>query len=290
MTGLAAPDNFRGILLMIAGAAVLLLNDAVAKLLTESYPVWQVVSLRQIVALLPILLFVHYRTGWSTLRVRDWPGQLIRGASFVATAWLMVSGLNLLPLPVVTSIAFASPIFVATLSVPLLGEHVSWRRWTAIAVGFAGVLIIIRPGTTAFTWALLIPVGAAIANSLRDLMTRRVARSDSSMSILFWSSVIVIVTSAPSAFIGGWNPVAAPDWGWFLLVGLLNTGAHFLMIEAFRHGEAALVAPFRYSALLWSLIIGYLVWSDLPGPWVIVGALLVAGSGIYMIKRDTRAR
>ena len=290
MSAAVAQGNLRGILLMLAGAAVLLLNDAVAKLLTESYSVAQVLSLRQLIALVPVLLVVHFRSGWSSLRVTDWPGQIVRGSAFIATAWLMVSSLAALPLPVVTAIAFASPLFVAALSVPLLAEHVGWRRWSAICVGFAGVLIIVRPGSTAFVWPLLLPVGAALANGLRDIMTRRVARHDSSISILFWSGLMVAATGIPSAAIGDWIWVPPTDWAWFGLVGLLNAGAHFLMIEALRHGEAALVAPFRYSALIWSVIIGFLVWGELPGLWVVAGALLVAGSGVYMIRRETRSR
>src|SRR5262249_56847491 len=153
-------------------------------------------------------------------------------------------------------------------------------------VGFAGVVIVVRPGATTFEWALLIPVAAAFSNALRDLMTRRLVRTETSISILFWSALIVTVASAATA-ITGWRPVSLPAAAWFLAAGLLNTGAHFLLIEAFRMAEAAVVAPMRYTSLIWATVVGYLVWNDLPDAWVLVGAAVIVASGIYMIRSET---
>jgi len=279
----------KGILAMILGAALLSLNDAVSKYLTESYPVGQVIGLRQAASLLVILPYAYYTTGWGGLRVVNWSGQGFRGAVFVATAILMVLGLSLLPIATVTAIAFASPIFVAALSVALLGERVGWHRWAAIIVGFGGVLVIVRPAGASFEWALMIPVCAAFANALRDIATRKLARTDTSISILFWSTVIVVVASLCTIPFG-WEPVTGTGALWFLLAGLLAAGAHFLMIEALRLGEAALVAPFRYTALLWAILTGILVWNTVPDAFVLLGALLVVASGIYILQREARAK
>lgn len=281
-----ASNNLRGIVLMVLAAGLLLLNDAASKLLTERYPLSQVISLRQFAALLPILLYVQVMAParWGELTVVNRKGQLIRAACFVATVWLMIWSISLLPLPTVTSIAFASPLFIAALSVPMLAEPVGWRRWLATVAGFLGVLVIIRPGSTAFEWVLLVPIMAALVNGLRDVLTRRLARTDTSLSILFWSSVFVIVTNAPLALAGDWRAVGAADAGLFLLAGLLNTGAHFLMVEALRIGQAAVISPYRYSALLWSVIAGYLIWGDLPTLWTLAGAMILVASGVYMIR------
>ncbi len=279
----------KGILAMILGAALLSLNDAVSKYLTESYPVGQVIGLRQAASLLVILPYAYATTGWRGLRVVNWAGQGFRGAVFVATAILMVLGLSLLPIATVTAIAFASPIFVAALSVALLGERVGWHRWVAIIVGFIGVIVIVRPAGASFEWALIIPVCAAFANALRDIATRKLARTDTSISILFWSTVIVVVASLFSIPFG-WKPVTGIDALWFLLAGLLAAGAHFLMIEALRLGEAALIAPFRYTALLWAILTGILVWNTVPDAFVLLGALLVVASGIYILQREARAK
>jgi len=281
-----ASDNLRGIVLMILAAGVLLLNDAASKLLAERYALSQVISLRHIAALLPILLYVWFRApaGWGELTIIDRKGQLVRGLCFIGSVWLMILSVSLLPLPTVTAIAFASPLFIAALAVPMLGETVGWRRWAATLVGFLGVLVIVRPGSSAFEWALLVPVAAAFVNGLRDVLTRRLAHTDTSLSILFWSSVIVIVTTLPLALAGDWKAVNWPDAWLLLLAGLLNTGAHFLIVEALRIGQASVISPYRYSALLWSVIIGYLIWGDLPTLWTLAGAVILVASGVYMIR------
>lgn len=283
----AAP--LKGIVAMIAGAALLSMNDAASKHLAEAYPVGQVLCLRQTASLLFIVPYALYLDGWSAFRIGNRTGQAIRGFLFLATAILMVLGLSLLPIATVTAIAFASPIFVAALSMPLLNERVGWRRWLAVLAGFAGVLVIVRPAGAAFEWALLVPVAAALANGLRDIFTRHLARTDSSISILFWSTVIVAGAAAFSAPFG-WQPLTGDAILWFLVNGAVAAGAHFLMIEALRLGEAALIAPFRYTALLWAIIYGFILWGDLPGPWVLAGGGMVIASNIYMIRREAQRR
>src|SRR5687768_1789177 len=186
-------DETRGVLLMAGGAALIAANDAATKLLTQSYPVGQVLCLRHAATLLIIVPYVVSVTGWPALRVARWRGQVLRGAMFIGTAALMILSLSLLPLTLVTTIVFASPIFVAMLSAPLLGERVSVRRWGVILMGFCGVVIALKPGETSFQWVLLLPVMTAAINAVRDIVTRQLARTDSSISILFWSTLIVMV-------------------------------------------------------------------------------------------------
>lgn len=283
----AAP--MKGIAAMIAGAALLSMNDAASKHLAEVYPVGQVLCFRQAASLLFIVPYALHLGGWPAFRIGNWMGQGIRGLLFLATAIFTVLSLSLLPIATVTAIAFASPIFVAALSVPMLKEHVGWRRWIAVLAGFAGVLVIVRPTGASFEWAMLVPVAAALANGLRDIFTRHLARTDTSISILFWSTVIVAGAAAFSAPFG-WQPLTGDAVLWFLVNGAVAAGAHFLMIEALRLGEAALIAPFRYTALLWATIYGYVLWGDLPGAWVLAGAAIVIASNIYMIQRETRRR
>src|SRR5688572_31859927 len=165
-------DTLKGIAIMVAGVALLTANDAVSKYLTESHPVGQVICLRQAATLLVIVPYVMAVTGWGALRVASWSGQVTRGLLFVANAGLIVLALSLLPLATVITIMFASPILTAAVSLPMLAERVGPQRWIAILAGFAGVLIVVRPGAAGFEWALLVPVAAAVANSLRDVMTR----------------------------------------------------------------------------------------------------------------------
>ena len=136
-----------------------------------------------------------------------------------------------------------------------------------------------------FEWALLVPVAAAIVAGLRDLLTRRVARVDTSLSVLVWASVLLIVVSLFTIPLG-WKPVTLGASIWFIANGLLNAGAHFLMIEALRLGDAALISPFRYTAILWATFTGFIVWHHLPDAMTMVGAAMLIFSGVIIARRD----
>ncbi len=233
-----------------------------------------------------ILAYVWWTGAWGDLRINDRAGHALRGCMHVGSAGLIVWALSLLPIATVTAIAFSAPIVVLIFSMRIVGEHVSWTRWMAVFIGFTGVLVIIRPGGVTFEWALLIAVAAAFTNGLRDLMTRRLARTDSSLSVLFWSSVLVIVVSLFTIPLG-WRPLTLSASLWFVLNGLLNAGAHFLMIEALRLGDAALISPFRYTAILWATLAGFLVWNHLPDALTLVGAALLIVSGIIIARPAT---
>ena len=277
-------DAAKGVCVMILGAGVLSLNDAVSKYLVETYPIGQILCLRQAAALLVILAYVWKTDSWRDLRINDRVGQGLRAVMHVAGAALIVWALSLLPIATVTAIVFSSPIVVLIFSMRLLGERVSWRRWIAVIVGFGGVLAIIRPGGVSFEWALLIPVAAAIFSGLRDLLTRRLARTDTSLSVLVWASVLLIAVTLFTIPLG-WKALTASAAAWLVLNGLLNAGAHFLMIEALRLGDAALVSPFRYTAILWAALTGFLVWHQLPDAMTAVGAAMLVVSGVLIVQR-----
>jgi drug/metabolite transporter (DMT)-like permease len=273
---------------MICGTALLIGNDAASKYLTESFPVGQVICLRQAAALVAMVPYIVWVSGGASLRVHAWGRQIARGAMLAVSSALMVTGLSLLPLATVTAITFVGPIFVALMSVPMLGERVSAARWIAIALGFAGVLIAVRPTSAAFEWALLIPLATALASGARDVMTRQLSRTDTNISILFVSTGMVMLAGLATIPFG-WNAVSWSAAGWFLVAGALHAGANFLMIEAFRLGPAAMIAPFRYTSLLWALIIGFAVWGDAPDPWILAGGVVIVAAGILMLRSEAPA-
>jgi drug/metabolite transporter (DMT)-like permease len=278
----------KGIAAMALAAALLTLHDAITKYLAESYPIGQVVCFRQLSSLFMLLVFVQFGPGWGSLRINSIKGQSIRALSFIAATVLIVASVSLLPLATALSIVFASPLVLAALSVPLLGEKVGPHRWLAIFGGFIGVLVIIRPINPTFDWLLLVPVAAATASALRDIATRLISRTETPMSILFWSNVAVILAAAltlPFGFV----EIASLDYLWLAFAGLLNIVAHFLMISALRLADASLVAPFRYSALIWAAILGFAVWGHVPDLWTFVGAVIIVISGIYLVLREQRA-
>jgi len=186
------------------------------------------------------------------------------------------------------AIVFSSPIFIAALAPIILRERVSPSRWLTIALGFIGVLVILRPDPTTIGISALIAVAASLSSAVRDLVTRQISRTESSLSILFCSSLLVILVALAAAPWLGW--VTVPPLGWLLLLinGVLNGTSHFLIIEALRLGEASVVSPYRYSALIWGVILGVVIWGDMPDLWIIGGALLIAASGLYLLRNEQR--
>lgn len=279
--------ELKGVALMVAGVAFLSANDAVTKHLAERYPLGEVIFLRQLAGLLFILPYALATTGLASFRIVDYRGQAWRALAFLGTAWLMAAGLAYLPLAIVTAIAFSSPLFVAALAGPALGERVTLQRWLAIMIGFAGMLIIMRPGGPSFTWALLLPVATALANAVRDMLTRKLSATDSSISILLWGAMAALVTSA-ATFPFGWEPVTGIDAWWFLVGGFVNSAAHFLMISAYRHADASALSPYRYTSLIWAVGLGWLIWSHLPDLWSMVGTLIIVVAAVAAFDRKPR--
>ena len=279
-------DAARGVCIMILAAGVMSMNDAVSKYLVESYPIGQILCLRQVVALLVILLYVWRSGGWQ-----DLPDQRSRRSCVTRDPpcwWCSADRLGARQLADRNRDRdrFLVPIVVLIFSMHLLGERVSWFRWIAVLIGFAGVLAIIRPGGVDFRWVLLIPVAAAVVSGLRDVMTRRLSRTDTSISLLFWSSTLMVAVALFTIPLG-WRALTVTACAWLLVNGLLNAGAHFLMIEALRLGDAGLVSPFRYTAILWATVAGVLVWQEVPGAMTMVGAALLVVSGILIIRRGS---
>ncbi len=283
-------DSTKGVVTMLVATQLLTINDAVTKLLTEDHSIWQVLALRHLFSLCVILPYIHWIAGWDAMRVTNGKGIAVRALFFVGTSVFIVGSFALLPLAFVTAIAFSSPIVVAAFSHMFTGERVGPRRWMAVLAGFIGVLVIVRPGGAGFSYILLLPVIAALCAGARDVITRGLSKTESSISILFWSNIAVIVVAFAVAIARGWEPISLPTVAFLMLIGVLNASAHFLIIDAFRLGDASLVAPFRYSGLLWAIILGLLIWGDFPDAWTLVGSAILVASGIYIIERAPRAQ
>jgi len=204
--------------------------------------------------------------------------------------FLFLNGLRFNPLAINTAIAFASPLIITALAVPFLGETIGWRRWSAVAAGFCGVLVILRPAGESINLYALLPFAAAITGALQDIVTRRISDTESALSVLLCSTVLTMLAASAFAFDGTWRLPSPLDFGYLILAGLLSGAAHYLLIETFVLAEAAVVAPFRYSALIWGLLIGFFVWGDLPTELDWLGVFLIVGSGIYIIHRESMRR
>lgn len=279
----------KGIALIILGGALLTLNDAVMKWLTGGYPTGQIMFVRGLFAYIPIAFFVWQAGGVRRLRIYSYKGQAARAILVIIGTFSFVTGLSYLPLADAIAITFAGPLFVTALASTALKEVVGWRRWSAVFVGFIGVLIIIRPTGEAMQWAALFPLIASFTGAVRDVVTRHIAVGEQSASMLIVTTTAVCLAGLATAPFG-WAPLRVDDLWYFLLSGVLLGAAHYFMIEAFRYAEAAFVAPFKYSSIIWASALGYIIWDDAPDIWTVSGCAVVIASGLYIFKRETLRR
>jgi drug/metabolite transporter (DMT)-like permease len=275
---------------MLIGTAVLTMNDALIKLLAETYPTGQLLFIRGIFVWPWIILYAMRSGGFAALRIHNIKGQLVRGVCVIASAFLFINGLRHLSLADAIAVSFTGPLFITAMAPLVLGEKVGWRRWLAVSIGFAGVLFMLRPGSEALQWAIIFPLGAAIFGGLRDLITRRIAGTETTVAVLAVTTTIVLLAGLATMPFTDWVSVQTHHIAIFAASGALIAVAHTLMIEAFRRGEAALVAPFKYSSLLWATLIGFVFFAELPDRWTIVGALLIVLAGLYVLHRETQLK
>ena len=279
------PSSLRGILCMLGGALSLTINDAMAKYLTQSYPVGQVMALRGLSIILLLIAFLFFMNNLRALKIFSWKGHLLRAGAMTGSTFFFITGLSLLPITDAIAIAFVAPILTTILGVIILREAVSWKRWAAIFVGFFGVIIILQPTSDAFKIAAIAPMGAAAFGAARDVITRAMSGSENSLSILF-TSMLMITIAGFLTYPLGWSAVK-PSHIWIFITSSLLVGlAQYLMIEAFRLGEVALISPFKYSSLLWATLIGLVIWNDLPSKHVVLGAFILILSGIYLLRNE----
>ena len=277
----------RGITLMLAGFFVLSLNDAIGKMLTEDYPVSQVIFLRGAFIVLPLAILIYFRGGFQAFKPMRLSNHFLRSFCFIGSTYFIITAFSLMPLADAIAITFAGPLIVAALAPFFLGESVDPRRWAAIILGFIGIVVMTRPSSEAFQWAAIIALGAAFWGAMRDMVTRRISAEEPSDLILFYSTLAVVLAGILGAFYFPWNLPDAKGFAFFALAGALNGFAHYMMIEAHRWAEASILAPFRYSGLIWAIILGFIIWGDIPDAWMLFGSSLVIVSGLYILQRES---
>ncbi|HWN67547.1 MAG TPA: DMT family transporter [Haliangium sp.] len=281
----AAPRVGLGIATALAGMLLLTLNDAIGKLLGSGYGVWQILLIRSVLGLGPILWLVRQSGGRRALQIHSPALHVLRIACATGAAYFFLAGLARLPLTECLAITFAGPIFITALSGPILGERVGARRWAVVLVGFAGVMLMLRPGTAMFQVAALLPLGATACYALLMVLTRVLSRTDGNAAILFWSNLGLVVVSLPFT-VTSWITPLLVDWGVFLVLGISGAVAMYGMIVAYRHAPAAVVAPIDYTALPWGMLLGWLLWRETPDPAMWPGVAVMVATGLYLIRRE----
>lgn len=288
----AAQDRIlQAIGLMCLYVALIVCVNATGKVLTESHHPHQVVFFRHGVAFLLMLLLFAPRHGLRIVVPRR-PGlQILRGLFGIASSIFYFTGLASVSLAMAAAISFTSPLLVTALSGPLLGEKVGLRRWAAVGVGFAGAMIVIRPGMgEAANWAPLLIAASSACAALYQLCTRKLAGQDHAETTNIWSGLVgatVMCLLIPFA----WEtPASAQVWVLFISLGLVGGIAHYLLTKAFERGPASLLSPFNYLQLLGATLTGYLLYEQLPDGWTWVGAAVIVSAGLYVAHRESRLR
>jgi drug/metabolite transporter (DMT)-like permease len=272
---------------MLLAVAAFSIMDTMMKLLAAEFPPMQVAALRCLASLPLVCVYVAWRGAFrSVLRVR-WSLHLLRGAIGIAMLALFAYGVKTLSLAEAYTIYFIGPILITALSAPVLGERVDAARWLAIAVGMAGVLVVLRPSGVGFlTVGGLAVLASAVGYAVSAVTGRVLARSDRPEHMVFWVMAMMAagatLLAAPS-----WMPLEARHLPVLAALAVSGFLAQLAITEAFSHGEASVVAPFEYTALAFGMAIDWLMWKTLPDGFTLLGAAIIIGSGLYLIRHET---
>lgn len=277
-------DPLRGILLIIAAMVFFSMSDACSKVLGQVLPPIEIVWLRYsgfTLLMLPALLRrpALFRSAAPTL-------QIGRGLGLLGSALFFTAGLRFLAMADATATSFVSPLFITALSIPVLGEKVGLRRWSAIFVGLIGVLIVVRPGTSTFNPASVLPLLSSVSWACGIVLTRKMSHSNDGMVTTLGYAAITgwVVTSAMLPFV--WE---VPTWREVAIGGFMagvSTAAQWLVVQGYRRANASVLAPFSYTQLVWSSLAGFLLFSMVPDAMTLIGAAVIIASGLYTAHRE----
>jgi drug/metabolite transporter (DMT)-like permease len=287
--GTSPGGSLAGIGLAATAFALFTVMDTLVKWLSQGWPIPQIIIGNVSFGLVPVLIWCAATGRWHQLRTRRPLIHMARGAIGSLGALGAFYGYSRMALADAYAINFTAPLIITALSVPLLGETVGWRRWTAVAVGFAGVLVMLRPGAGMLDPGALGLMIGAFAYALSMVIIRRFGSTESGLSFTVWgfcTQILLLAPTLPFLFV----PPALGDLALMALSGTLGGTALLLQVTAFRTTPSAVVAPFQYTQLIWGTLTGWLVWGDLPTGYTVAGAGIVIGSGLYILHREAKRR
>lgn len=277
------------VMLIIATGVALAGMDALAKFLALQVPIIMVLWGRYFFH--TVITFSAYgikTRSLKFLRARR-PGlQFIRAGSLFGATFFMYQALTRMPLGDAAAIQFLAPVLVTALSGLFLGEHVGPRRWAAVACGFIGVLLVARPGSGILGWTALLPLATAVLLAIYMMLTRIIRNQDDPAATTFYSTALgALILSILVIF--NWQVLTDLQWGLMIAMGATGAAGHYMLVKAFHMAEASVLAPFTYAQLLAAIVLGLLLFGDIPSPWTLSGAAVVISSGLYVWYRETRA-
>jgi drug/metabolite transporter (DMT)-like permease len=279
-------ENLRGALIMLVAVGSFSLMDAGLKVLSPHYSAMQVACLRGLATLPIALVWVAAQGGFGQLLRVRFSLHLLRGVLGITSLVTFTYGLRRLPLSEAYSIFFVAPLLITLFAALWLGERIARRRWLAIAVGFVGVLIVLRPtGRGALTLAGLALLATAVTYAASAITVRILGRTDSTQSMVVWLMAMV-AAGAGALALPGWRPIQSAHWPAIALIAVGGSLGQWGITEAFRRSQASFIAPLEYTALVWGVGLDWTLWRTLPGPLTFVGAAVIIASGVYLIRGE----
>ena len=278
-----------GIFLMVITTIVFASQDGLSKYLATEYNVYMVVMIRYWFFAAFVMTISSRKPGGvkQVAKTKTPLLQIFRSLILVAEMCVTILAFTLLGLAETHAIFASYPLIIAMLSGPILGEHVGWRRWLAICVGFFGILIILNPGNGIFSPYALVPLAGAILFALYGLLTRYAGQYDNSSTSFFWTGIVgcIAMTAIGLNF---WDPVSQGDWGIMLILSASGMLGHFLLIKCYEVAEASAVQPFAYLQLIWASLIGIIIFGEQITTNVLIGACIIVGAGLFTLWRERK--
>ena len=276
---------------MSASMLAFVLNDGLMKILFADWSIYQAIFLRGVLTI-PIMLFFVWKTNqlFITLSASDWKLILVRTVAEVGAAIFFLSALAHMPLANVTAILQVLPLAVTLGAAVFLTEHVTWRRWVAIFIGFIGVMIIVRPGLEGFSVYSISALGAVVCVTIRDLTTSRLSSKAPSLFVAFITGIAITLLGAVMLPSVKWAPINDSHWLILIISAIAIIFGYLFSVMAMRYGDASFIAPFRYTAMLWAIIIGVLLFNDWPDQLTLLGTIIIVATGIYSFHKERLQR
>ena len=303
-----ADNNVQGIFFLCAGLFIFSFQDVIIKQLSDSYPVHELVFVRGLVATPLLLALVHYDSGFHSLRTDQFWQHVGRSLLMFCSYLFYYLSIAAIPITTAVSLFFTAPLFITVMAIPVLGEKVGPRRLLGVAVGFVGVLIMLRPGSSVFEPAALLALLSAFTYSCAQLLARRLGVKDSASMMAFYAAMVFTYLGGAIGIIvhiSGFAPADHPsmdfmlrpwkmpsglEFAMLLTIGVISAMGFYLLSQAYRVGKANVVAPFEYSAMLWAVILTFLVWGRSPDIYTLAGAVIIVSSGVYVLRREGISR
>jgi drug/metabolite transporter (DMT)-like permease len=297
-------DSAQGIACLCAGISIFAIQDLILKRLSGDYPLYEAMIFRSLTAIPFLLLLVHFNGGLGTLITPGWRQLVLRGLIMFGAYTCYYLALAALPMATTAALYFSAPLFITLLSVLMLKEQVGLRRWLAVFAGFCGVIIMLRPGSMLFDWARLLAVFSGLCYGLSMVTARSLGNRHSAAALAFYGNAVFLAAASLLAlifgsgafghehhkslefFMRGWETPTRYDLMLMMTCGVIAALGLTLLTQAYRIAEANVVAPFEYSALIWSVIYGWIFWRDWPDTTAWIGITVIVGAGLYVLYRE----